>query len=863
MSAKVAGWQETYTSVGGASSSTRRTARPESPARGGFDHRDVGRRQLAAALAEDDPDVPAERRVVGQPVGRGIALGVGDRLGHDVDGHHLPRSRGQGDPDAPGAAEEVVEHLRAVQPGRLGDPLVEPLGHARVRLEERPRRDAQGGTADALLEPVPAERHAGGVAGGGLGDPRVDRVQHPHDLGMGVGQAGRDRVGARLGARDGDEGHQHLPGRDALAHHDVAQGPRLGALVVGGQAGAGGRGAGGLANGVAQRRGQQAGGDIDDLVPAPARVEAEGELPGGPRGGGVLHPVAVAEGLGRRVGREHLHVGEVADPRQVLGHLVALGRQLGPVGHVLQPAAAAARHVRAGRRHPVGPRAQHLHQVGLGEPPPRLRHPGPHPVAGGGVAAEDDEPVLAGDRRPAEGEVAGLELEDVVAARALHAPSIAPWPPPPRDLEEYRRGAGELLDAPGPAADRRLAHLFTAEAVAGLRAQGAPELARFAAEGLLRLASADELAEVRARLSEPVVEGPGGLLAPPEVDAALAAEPDRGRRGALQAARLRALENRLGPLLSDARRRREDAARGAGADSPESLLADAAGLDLAGVAAAGEALLDATDAALGPALAVAAAAALGDPGEPGAADLPRIVRAPQLEAELGSAAAGDAAARARELLELGPPGGPSAPAGGREGLALWLETLGALGSALAAAGASPRLPLERARLADPALARASGLLFEGLAADPGWLARAAGVRDADADAAAGAAGTARLLAARAASARAAGLAGAGGDSSLSRALGLDWPAALSLADGLAGLGAADELRAGMLAAALRTHLREEHGARWFADPRAGRLLRELWLEGGALDPEGLARDLGAPGLDPGLLAAELSASAGP
>jgi hypothetical protein len=426
------------------------------------------------------------------------------------------------------------------------------------------------------------------------------------------------------------------------------------------------------------------------------------------------------------------------------------------------------------------------------------------------------------------------------------------------DLEEYRVGVEELLAAPGPAADDRLAHLFSAGAVAGLRAQGAPALARFAAEGLLRRASAGEMAEIRARLAEPVIEGPGGLLAPSGVDAALAAEPDRERRRAIQSARLRAIEGRLGPLLANARRRREEAARDAGAASPEALLAGAAGLDLAAVAASGEGLLDATDDVAGRALAGAAAAALGDAAPAEAADLPRIVRAPQLEDEVSSSEARDVAARTLELLELELPGGPAVPAGGREGLALWLETLGALGAALAASGASPRLVPERRLLADPSLARASGLLFGGLAADPAWLARAAGVRDAGA--VARAAGAARLLAARAAAARAVALA-RGGEAPMSRALGLDWPAALTLADGLAGLGPADELRALALSAALRAHLREAHGARWFADPRAGRLLRELWLEGGALEPEALASELGAPGLDPGPLAAELVGAA--
>jgi hypothetical protein len=429
---------------------------------------------------------------------------------------------------------------------------------------------------------------------------------------------------------------------------------------------------------------------------------------------------------------------------------------------------------------------------------------------------------------------------------------------PAPDLDEYRRGVEDLLAAPGPDAEERLEGLFAPGAVAGLRAQGATALARFAAEGLLRRASAEEMAEIVTRLNEPVVEGPDGPLAPAAVDAALAAEPDRERRRALQAGRLRALENRLGPLLAEARERREAAARDAGAAAPEELLAGAADLDLERVAADGAALLDATDDTAGRALARAARDALGD-GDLEAADLPRVVRAPQLGAEVASPAARDVAARTLELLELELPGGPPAPAGGREGLALWLETLGALGAALAAAGASPRLPVERRRLADPALARAAGLLLEGLVADPAWLARAAGLGDSDA---ARAARAARLLGARAAAARAVALA-EGGAAPMSRAAGVDWPPALSLADGLAGLGPADELRALALSAALRDHLRDAHGARWFAEPAAGRLLRELWLEGGALDPEALARELGAPGLDPGPLAAELGATEGP
>jgi hypothetical protein len=227
------------------------------------------------------------------------------------------------------------------------------------------------------------------------------------------------------------------------------------------------------------------------------------------------------------------------------------------------------------------------------------------------------------------------------------------------------------------------------------------------------------------------------------------------------------------------------------------------------------------------------------------ADLPRIARGPHLEGELPAGA--DAARRTVELLgldaERAVPPGPGSP--GVTGL---LEMLRATGATLASAGVSPRLPVEERLLPDPALGRAHALLWEGLAEDPAWLARAAGLPHPEG--AALTARAARLIGLRAAAARAAALAGAADPDAMSRAVGLPWPAALSLADPLAGLGPADELRGAGLAAALASHLRESFGSRWFADPAAGRLLAELWLEGGGLDPEGLARELGAPGLLP-------------
>ena len=125
-----------------------------------------------------------------------------------------------------------------------------------------------------------------------------------------------------------------------------------------------------------------------------------------------------------------------------------------------------------------------------------------------------------------------------------------------------------------------------------------------------------------------------------------------------------------------------------------------------------------------------------------------------------------------------------------------------------------------------------------------------------------AAAAVRLLMARAAAEGVRVAAGLGDDDGLSRALGLPWPPILRLADGLAGLGAADDLRGRTLGAVLRAHLQEAHGSRWFAEGAAGGLLRELWLEGGQLDAEDLARELGSPGLDPEGLLAESAGAAG-
>jgi hypothetical protein len=91
------------------------------------------------------------------------------------------------------------------------------------------------------------------------------------------------------------------------------------------------------------------------------------------------------------------------------------------------------------------------------------------------------------------------------------------------DLDEYRAGAERQLTMPASEPGT----LFDAEVLSGLediasRDPGVRPLARFAAEGLLRGASADELRTVDRLLGEPLVGDPGDGVTLAAVDDLLA-----------------------------------------------------------------------------------------------------------------------------------------------------------------------------------------------------------------------------------------------------------------------------------------------------------------------------------------------------
>ncbi len=66
----------------------------------------------------------------------------------------------------------------------------------------------------------------------------------------------------------------------------------------------------------------------------------------------------------------------------------------------------------------------------------------------------------------------------------------------------------------------------------------------------------------------------------------------------------------------------------------------------------------------------------------------------------------------------------------------------------------------------------------------------------------------------------------------------------------ATLGAADYLRGWLLGAQLRAALVRKLGAAWWTDPAAGAFLKPLLAPGNRMDPNGLARALGDPGITP-------------
>ena len=177
------------------------------------------------------------------------------------------------------------------------------------------------------------------------------------------------------------------------------------------------------------------------------------------------------------------------------------------------------------------------------------------------------------------------------------------------------------------------------------------------------------------------------------------------------------------------------------------------------------------------------------------------------------------------------------------------------------------LPVEARYLGDNSVTEGFAFLFQHLVSTPEWLEGALGVDDSGAIIRQSRA--VRLLMLRRYSAKllyevelhAGELDGRAPDryaSLLSGAVRVDWPTTTWLSDVDAFFYAARYLRAWAFETYLRRVLGERFGARWFAVPEAGALLRSLWREGQARTADELLEDLTGERLELAAVARDLA-----
>lgn len=436
--------------------------------------------------------------------------------------------------------------------------------------------------------------------------------------------------------------------------------------------------------------------------------------------------------------------------------------------------------------------------------------------------------------------------------------------------------------APGGDTARRLAYLL--------------ELAVHGHLGIATAAQQARIAELEAELELELDGEPIPYRAAPVLQAN---EPDPARRTALSDARDALLVEHLNPLHLEVHERAHELARELGWRSYREMCAELRGFDLGALASQTRDFLDATATAypvvLGPELERAQLAPLGELRR---SDLPRLFRAPALDAlfpdarlveSFAATLAGlgiDLAAQANVHLdtESRPTKSPRAfcstprvpgevylvvsPVGGRDDYATLFHEGGHTEHY---ASVDPGLAFEFRHLGDNSVTESFAFLLEGLTSSPAWLEARLGVEDATA--VTDHVRAARLVMLRRYAAKLdyeLELHGDGTDPGampgryaelLGDATRVPWPRASWLSDVDPGFYVACYLRAWALEAIWRRALSDRFGERWFAEPAAGEWLRGLWRCGQRLRAdELLAETLGAE-LDFTTLAAEFSAPA--
>jgi hypothetical protein len=449
--------------------------------------------------------------------------------------------------------------------------------------------------------------------------------------------------------------------------------------------------------------------------------------------------------------------------------------------------------------------------------------------------------------------------------------------------EHYLHYSGQKDDFEIEAIYERHAELFSRGAVDELRDTGNRELLLFAVQGLMGQETKAEAAELARREAALEIEVDGETMPLRQSFVVQGNEPDPDRRAAIESARNDIAERELTPLELAAHERAAEITQELGWPSMLDLCGELSGIDLAALERQTEALLSDTEPIYEPLVEPELERHIGIGFDRlRRSDIPAFMRAPDLDAAFPSDKAIPALRQTLTGLgidldsqpnvivdaEIRPTKTPRAfcapvrvpgevyltisPHGGRDDTEALLHEAGHTEHYAHVDGS---LSFERRLLGDNSFTEAFAFLFQYLAEEPAWLEEVLGV---DAEPLAGYAQAVKLIFLRRYSAKLAyerRLHAPGADLStmpdeyarrLSSAIHVDWPRETWLSDVDSFFYAACYIRAWAAERALRAHLVTEFGERWFAEPAAGDLLKQVWSKGQRALAEELLEELGAP-----------------
>jgi hypothetical protein len=448
--------------------------------------------------------------------------------------------------------------------------------------------------------------------------------------------------------------------------------------------------------------------------------------------------------------------------------------------------------------------------------------------------------------------------------------------------EHYLHFSGQKDDFEIEPIYERHADLYSRAAVDELRGSGNRELLMFAVQGLMGQETKAEEAELARREASLELEVDGETIPLRQSPVVQANERDPQRRAAIERARLDVSTAELTPLQLEMHERGAEITKELGWRSMVELCEELSGIDLAALEQQTEALLADTEASYEPTVEPELRRHLGMGFEElRRCDIPAFFRAPELDAAfpperaipaLRQTLAGlgidiDAQPNVIVDAELRPTKTPRAfcapvrvpdevylmisPQGGRDDTQTLLHEAGHTEHF---AHVRPGLPFERRFLGDNSFTEAFAFLFQYLSEEPAWLEDVLGV---EAVPLAGYARAVKLIFLRRYAAKLAyerRLHAEDADLTampdeyarrLSAAVHVDWPQETWISDVDAFFYAACYIRAWACERTLRAHLVDRFGDRWFTEPAAGDVLKQIWSKGQRALAEELLEELGA------------------